>query len=316
MAILIDPPMWPAHGTLWSHLVSDTSYDELHHFASQLRLPRRGFDLDHYDVPASLHRHAVDLGAQPVDPRVVVRALQRSGLRVRSADRHAERPPRRRQFLLQEWSALTHVTDITSSDTHRWAALGHQLIARWNEPHRSYHDERHLEDVLLALNHLEVRGEVISPATMLAAWFHDAVYNGDSGSDERDSAKLAVTELACFDLASPLLSQVEALIHGTTPGAAPLVNSTDPHLFDADLAIFAASSARYAEYAAAVRLEYAHVAEPDFRAGRAEILHGYLNRPSIYRTSTARELWEERARVNLTNEITSLPSSRLPATPQ
>ena len=38
MAILIDPPAWPAHGTLWSHLVSDSDYDELHAFAALLGL--------------------------------------------------------------------------------------------------------------------------------------------------------------------------------------------------------------------------------------------------------------------------------------
>ncbi|MGO2004190.1 DUF4031 domain-containing protein, partial [Arthrobacter rhombi] len=33
MAILIDPPLWPAHGTVFSHLVSDVSVEELHAFA-------------------------------------------------------------------------------------------------------------------------------------------------------------------------------------------------------------------------------------------------------------------------------------------
>jgi len=34
MAILIDEPMWPAHGRLWAHLVSDTDLEELHAFAT------------------------------------------------------------------------------------------------------------------------------------------------------------------------------------------------------------------------------------------------------------------------------------------
>ncbi len=51
MTVLIDPPRWPAHGRLWSHLVSDLSYPELHDFAAANRLPARGFDHDHYDVP-------------------------------------------------------------------------------------------------------------------------------------------------------------------------------------------------------------------------------------------------------------------------
>ncbi|WP_415857041.1 DUF4031 domain-containing protein, partial [Sinomonas sp. G460-2] len=51
MAILIDTPMWPAHGTVFAHLVSDTSLAELHAFAAAADVPERAFDEDHYDVP-------------------------------------------------------------------------------------------------------------------------------------------------------------------------------------------------------------------------------------------------------------------------
>lgn len=85
--ILIDQPMWPAHGTLWAHLVSDTSLEELHAFADRAGLPRRGFDLDHYDVPAERHASLIELGAHPVSNRELVTRLQRSGLRVKQRDR-------------------------------------------------------------------------------------------------------------------------------------------------------------------------------------------------------------------------------------
>ena len=62
MTILIDPPAWPAHGRLWSHLVSDTSLDELHAFAAAHGVPRRGFERDHYDVPADLYDVLVAAG--------------------------------------------------------------------------------------------------------------------------------------------------------------------------------------------------------------------------------------------------------------
>ena len=82
MTIWIDPPAWPAHGRLWSHLVSDTSYDELHDFAVAQGIPRRGFEGDHYDVPEERYAALVEAGAAPVDGREVVRILQRSGLRI------------------------------------------------------------------------------------------------------------------------------------------------------------------------------------------------------------------------------------------
>ena len=310
MAILIDPPAWPAHGTLWSHLVSDSDYDELHAFAALLGVPRRGFDLDHYDVPASLHARAVALGAREVTAKDVVFSLRSAGLRVRGVERDATRPVRRRQYLVAEWALLGDAIGVAgvASSTDPWRDLGDSLIARWNEDHRRYHDERHLEDVLLALNHLGVRGERIEVETLLAAWFHDAVYLGAAdGSDERDSAGLAVASLGALNLGPGLTQRVGDLIVATTPGvdvgdaAPPLA-----HLLDADLSIFASSPSRYVEYTAAVREEYAHVSDADFAAGRSRILSAYLAEPSIYWTGTASDLWEARARGNLEREISSL----------
>ncbi|MGC0422420.1 DUF4031 domain-containing protein [Embleya sp. AB8] len=83
MALLIDPPAWPAHGRLWSHLVSDVSHAELHTFARELGAPERAFDRDHYDVPADLYARAVARGAEPVSSRELVLRLTAAGLRRR-----------------------------------------------------------------------------------------------------------------------------------------------------------------------------------------------------------------------------------------
>lgn len=87
MAVLVDPPLWPRHGRLWSHLVSDTSLEELHAFAAAAGIPARGFDRDHYDVPDDQHAHLVGLGAEAVGTRELIRRLRASGLRVRARDR-------------------------------------------------------------------------------------------------------------------------------------------------------------------------------------------------------------------------------------
>jgi hypothetical protein len=89
MTVLIDQPIWPAHNTLWAHIVSDTSLDELHEFAAAAGIPRRGFDLDHYDIPAHRWAELVALGAEPVGRREFVQRLAASGLRVPQRDRRA-----------------------------------------------------------------------------------------------------------------------------------------------------------------------------------------------------------------------------------
>ena len=81
MTLLVDPPISPFRGRLWCHLVSDTSYDELHDLAGRLGIPRRGFQGDHYDLPEEMRDAAIALGAQPVTGRELITRLRASGLR-------------------------------------------------------------------------------------------------------------------------------------------------------------------------------------------------------------------------------------------
>ncbi|MEJ6512096.1 MAG: DUF4031 domain-containing protein [Actinomycetota bacterium] len=86
MTVLVDAAVWRFEGRKWAHLVSDTSFEELHAFAEGLGIPRRAFQGDHYDVPTEYRERAIDLGAQPVASRELVRRLRAAGLRrVRSA---------------------------------------------------------------------------------------------------------------------------------------------------------------------------------------------------------------------------------------
>jgi len=81
MGLLVDAAIWPLGGRMFCHLVSDESLEELHLFASRIGLPRRAFHGDHYDLPAEWRARAIEAGAEPVDPRVLVRRLRDAGLR-------------------------------------------------------------------------------------------------------------------------------------------------------------------------------------------------------------------------------------------
>lgn len=112
MAILIDPPTWPAHGHLWSHVISDTSLEELHDFGRAAGIPERSFEGDHYDVPGERHAELVAAGALPVGNRELARVLRASGLRFRK--RKGERPLGRLVDGLPAVGA-PHVLDIVAS---------------------------------------------------------------------------------------------------------------------------------------------------------------------------------------------------------
>lgn len=90
MAILVDAAIWRWRGRRWAHLVSDSSYDELHAFAEALGLRRAWFQGDHYDIPTEVRDRAIALGAQPVESLELVARLLAAGLR-RPRARRAER---------------------------------------------------------------------------------------------------------------------------------------------------------------------------------------------------------------------------------
>jgi hypothetical protein len=73
MAVLVDDlreyPHTPLPFSHWCHLVSDTSFDELHRFAAGLGIPRHRFQGDHYDLPPHLRARAVAHGAHEVTTR-------------------------------------------------------------------------------------------------------------------------------------------------------------------------------------------------------------------------------------------------------
>lgn len=306
VAVLIDPPAWPAHGTLWSHLVSDSSLAELHAFAARTGVGRRAFDLDHYDVPAERHDALVAAGAEPVGGRELLRRLAASGLRVPARERAAATD----QALLARWEAVLP-GELT---------VGARLLARWREPHRAYHGVAHLRhaldslDVLVAAPAPDVAPPVLRRAR-LALWFHDAVHDGVAGQDEERSADLAVAELTpSAGPGGPLgpddVAEVARLVR-LTAGHDPAPGDVAGALVcDADLAVLAGAPDRYARYVRQVRAEYAHVPDDAFRTGRAAVLAGLLAGGPLFRTAVGAQRWEEAARRNVGAELDALRPGR------
>lgn len=177
------------------------------------------------------------------------------------------------------------------------------LAERYAEPHRGYHNAEHAlavvrdADVLADADGRTARERAV---LTLAALAHDVVYDGEPGADERRSAEWVRARLAGL----PEADAVAGLVLATADHA-----SDDPLtclLLDADLAILGADPETYERYRAAVRAEYAHVPDDAWRVGRAGVLRSLAGRDPLYVTPHARARWEDRARVNLTAELSSL----------
>ncbi len=133
MTLFIDPPNAPGHGRMWSHLASDTSYDELHAFARTLGVPERGFDGDHYDIPAEWHDKVIALGVTPVTSRELIAILMAAGLRVRKSTRLRARKAGRLLLappLLMPGDAVAVVSTSGVPDPDRLAA-GLNVLEAW-----------------------------------------------------------------------------------------------------------------------------------------------------------------------------------------
>jgi predicted metal-dependent HD superfamily phosphohydrolase len=192
----------------------------------------------------------------------------------------------------------------TPAATSAADGLREQLEAAYGDSSRGYHDLLHLTEVLEHVDVLMAPDEPAREAVLLAAWFHDAVYDGQ-GDDEERSAQLASTSLD----GTPLASEVARLVRLTATHRPADDDPAGQVLCDADLGILAADDERYAAYTAGVRAEYAQVPDADFAAGRAAVLRDLLAKPTLFHTATARREWEEPARANVSNEIAQLEAA-------
>jgi predicted metal-dependent HD superfamily phosphohydrolase len=189
----------------------------------------------------------------------------------------------------------------------RWPLAEHAdvrdaLLAAYADPSRGYHDSLHLTEVLDRLGELSSAGVAFDPTmTALAAWFHDAVYDGERDAEDR-SAVWAEEALS----GTPYAAEVARLVRLTETHDPGEDDGAGQALCDADLAILASPPERYDAYLAGVRRDYAHISDADFASGRAAVLHDLAGRARLFHTTYGRDTWEPRARANLERELERL----------
>jgi predicted metal-dependent HD superfamily phosphohydrolase len=294
--ILVDPASWRWRGRLWAHLVSDTSYQELHEFAERLGVPRRAFQGDHYDVPSEYREQAIALGASSVSSRELVGRLRGAGLRRRLPGTPVAR-------------AWTAAVERLGGDAGAAARTSAELERRYREPHRRYHTNDHIRSVLVDADDLAEQVSLPGPdraILTLAVCAHDVVYQGHPGEDERASAAWARLRLEECGLPSSYGERVAAAVLATVTHSHQEHDVVVELLLDADLAILGAPADAYDRYVADVRVEYSSLDDTTWRRGRAQVLEGLAEREPLFFTSVGRARWEAAARANVERELRSL----------
>ncbi|MCC7509066.1 MAG: hypothetical protein IT464_06800 [Planctomycetes bacterium] len=175
-----------------------------------------------------------------------------------------------------------------------------ELTRRYSEPHRRYHDLRHVADMLL-----KGRDFPLSDEQIMAIWFHDAVYDPRSKTNEADSAVLAVTRLNQLGWESARVKVVEQIVLDTC-GHVPSIDASKPVL-DLDLSTLAGTWEQYAQNGANIRFEYSAAPEAEWNAGRGKWLESMLAKKRLYWTAWGAPL-ESQARANLERDLRQLRS--------
>ena len=187
-----------------------------------------------------------------------------------------------------------------------WANIFDGLLTRHREHGRHYHRIEHVAAVLRSV--VELTND-LDALLVVAAFFHDAIYDPLRSDNEAMSAELAATQLLSVRIPKGPIVVVTEIIEATASHQLPsdaLAPELTAVFLDADLSILGAFPDRYAWYVEAIRSEYHHLDEATFCRGRSAVLRSFLDRDQLYFTAAGRTAWEANARRNLTRELALL----------
>ncbi|WP_433901153.1 HD domain-containing protein [Sphingobacterium puteale] len=183
------------------------------------------------------------------------------------------------------------------------------LESCWNEITASYSDQRRGYHTLAHLQHFSRQLDLCKhhlsdyPTAYLALIYHDIVYFMLDGTNEEKSALVAVDHLRRLNYPSDLINTCQEMILATKTHS--MNSSSDINYFiDADMSILGADKVSYAKYVAGIRKEYGDSIY--FDEGRKHVLQSFLEMERIFKTDFFYKKYEEKARLNIQNEIEDL----------
>ncbi|WP_394124811.1 HD domain-containing protein [Psychrobacter nivimaris] len=208
------------------------------------------------------------------------------------------------KYFAQHLSAMT--SDISPKQIDR---LWQDIVMRYGEPQRAYHTLNHIQQLLVEFENIK---QVLSEPHIiaLALYYHDVIYDPTRSDNELQSAEFATDALGPY-LSQEQRQQIHAVIMMTANHQLDTLVDSDKYndaayLLDMDLSILGAQWSAYEQYAKAIRQEYAHVADDDYRDGRTAVLQGLLAHPKLYLTDHYYNQLETQARDNIKHELTLL----------
>lgn len=180
----------------------------------------------------------------------------------------------------------------------------HALAERYGEPHRAYHTLDHIAACLEWFEECRHLAEYPDEVA-LGIWFHDAIYDPRSKTNELQSAALACELLKRSGVPHDVIRRVDSLIMATAHGTLPLTLD-EQLLVDIDFSILGADPETFDAYCRGIRIEYSFVPAELYRAARSQILREFLERDYLFATRFFQMRLGAKARLNLSRAIAAL----------
>lgn len=204
--------------------------------------------------------------------------------------------------MAQRWMVLIGNYKV-DDEAGRW--LFTKIVRAYNGDGRYYHNLGHIGFVLNTIADLEPLAKDYH-SVLLAAWFHDIVYEADNQGNERQSARFGYEALIELGVDEETASRVSDLILMTADHNPPEDDGDAKILIDADLAPFAFDKELFNQQSEALRLEFAQIPEDDFNASRKQFLTSMIDREQIFLTRQLHEELEGKARENIKQSLAAL----------
>ena len=179
-----------------------------------------------------------------------------------------------------------------------------EISKSYTQPGRHYHNLLHLEKMHVQLSN--VRNQISDWQTIVFSFaYHDIIYNPLKKNNEEKSAALAIKRMTELRVSPQQIEKCRLQILATK--SHQLSSDVDTNLFtDADLSILGTDPTSYLEYTSQIRKEYSYFPDMIYKPGRKKVLLHFLSMEHIFKTDYFRNNFENKARANITSELTEL----------
>ena len=179
-----------------------------------------------------------------------------------------------------------------------------ELLQRYSERSRYYHNLNHLKHLLLQILPLASQVDDMD-AVLFALYYHDIVYRVMRRDNEERSAKLASSRLKVLGLEDNRIDRCKKHILATK--SHEMSPDADTNFFtDADLSVLGQDWLTYKSYTEAIRREYAIYPDMIYKPGRKKVIEHFLWMEKIFKTEPFFAKYEQQARINLARELEEL----------